>query len=204
MNTSSEWDDRYSEHEQLWSGRPNGTLLIEVSALTPGVALDVGCGEGGDAVWLAEHGWRVTGLDVSQVALGRAQAAARARGVDVEWVCAALADLRPPARGYDLVTVHYPALPRAPGDDAIHALLAAVAPGGTLLVVGHARIDPERARAHGFDPADYVQAPDIAAHLDAGWLVEVDEERPRVDPSPPGAEHVADHVVRARRAQDLS
>jgi 2-polyprenyl-3-methyl-5-hydroxy-6-metoxy-1,4-benzoquinol methylase len=80
----SAWDERYSEHAQMWSGRPNGTLLVEVVALTPGTALDVGCGEGGDAVWLAEHGWRVTGLDVSQAALTRAQTAARARGVDVE------------------------------------------------------------------------------------------------------------------------
>jgi hypothetical protein len=112
-------------------------------------------------------------------------------------VCAALVDLQAPAGGYNLVTVHYAALPRTPGDDAIHTLMAAVAPGGTLLVVGHARIDPEHARAHGFDPADYVQPSDIAARLDHGWLVQVDEERPRVDPSPPSAEHVLDHVLRA-------
>jgi SAM-dependent methyltransferase len=201
---SSEWDDRYSERGRVWSGRPNGTLLVEVGALKPGTALDVGCGEGGDAIWLAEHGWRVTGLDVSQVALTRARSAARARGVDVEWVCAALVDLHLPAAGYDLVSVHYPALPRTPGDDAIHALLDAVAPAGTLLVVGHERMDPEHARAHGFDPADHIQPPDIAARLDDGWLVEVEEERPRVDPSPPGTEHVADHVLRARRAKHLS
>jgi hypothetical protein len=65
-------------------------------------------------------------------------------------------------------------------------------------------MDPEHARAHGFDPADYIQPPDIAARLDDGWLVEVDEERPRVDPSPPGTEHVTDYLLRARRAKDLS
>lgn len=198
---SGEWDGRYSEHEQMWSGRPNGTLLLEVGGLAPGSALDVGCGEGGDAVWLAERGWRVTGLDVSRVALARAQAISRARNVDVEWVCSALVDLEPPAVGYDLVSVHYPALHHAPGDDAIHALLTAVGQGGTLLVVGHARIDPEHARAHGFDPADYVQPRDVAAQLDDGWVVEVDEERPRVDPSPVGTEHVYDHVLRARRSR---
>jgi SAM-dependent methyltransferase len=196
---SSEWDERYAGHEQMWSGRPNGTLVLEVAALTPGTALDVGCGEGGDAVWLAERGWQVTGLDVSQVALTRARAAARARSLDVEWVCAPLAELRPRDGGYDLVTVHYPALLHTPGDDAIHAMLAAVAPGGTLLVVGHERIDPEHARALGFDPADYVQAPDVAAHLSDGWHVETDQERPRIDPAPAGTEHVHDHVLRARR-----
>jgi SAM-dependent methyltransferase len=197
--TSSEWDDRYAEHEQMWSGRPNGTLLVELGALPPGTALDVGCGEGGDAIWLAAHGWRVTGLDVSAVALARARAAAQASGVDVEWVCAALTDHQPPAGGYDLVSVHYPALPRSAAGEAIDALLAAVAAGGTLLVVGHEHVDLEHARAHGFDPADYVHPPDVAARLRDGWLVEIDEQRPRVDPTPPEAGHVEDRVLRARR-----
>jgi len=196
---AEEWDERYADQEQLWSGRPTGTLLVEVGALTPGTALDVGCGEGGDAVWLAQQGWQVTGLDVSRVALTRAAGAARSQGLDVEWVCSSLTDLHPPTGGYDLVTVHYPALFRTPGDEAVHALLAAVAPGGTLLVVGHERVDPDHARAHGFDPADYVPPQDIVAVLGDGWLLDVDVERPRVDPSPAGAEHVLDRVLRARR-----
>lgn len=196
---ASEWDQRYAGREQLWSGRPNGTLVREVGPLTPGTALDVGCGEGGDAVWLAQRGWTVTGLDVSAVALARARAAAQSLGAHVTWVCAPVTDLVPPAGGYDLVTVHYPALPHSPGAGPVGALLAAVAPGGLLLVVGHARIDPAHARARGIDPADYVAPADVAARLDGGWLVEVDEERPRVDPAPPETAHAYDHVLRVRR-----
>ncbi|MGH9276529.1 MAG: SAM-dependent methyltransferase, partial [Acidimicrobiales bacterium] len=106
----------------------------------------------------------------------------------------------PPAAGaYDLVSALYPALLHTPGNDAIRGLLSAVAPGGTLLVVHHADIDPEYARARGFDPADYVQPGDVAAHLDDAWDIEVNETRPRVSPAPEGTPHTHDTVLRARR-----
>src|SRR5580698_6461296 len=83
-----EWDARYSEGDGAkWSGRPNGRLVVEAAGLTPGRALDVGCGEGADAIWLALHGWTVTGIDVSEVAVGRARAAAALAGAAVEWMC---------------------------------------------------------------------------------------------------------------------
>lgn len=107
---ASEWDERYAERELIWSGKPNGSLVAEVADLPPGRALDVGCGEGADAVWLAQRGWQVTGLDVSEVALGRAQALAAAVGVQVAWVNASLSAYSPAAPGFDLVTVQYPAL----------------------------------------------------------------------------------------------
>ena len=198
--SSREWDARYASHDHgMWSGRANGVLVAELAGASAGRALDVGCGEGADAIWLAGAGWEVTGLDVSEVALERAAAAARAAGVSVEWICADIATAALATGGYDLVSVHYPALKPSPGDDAIRALLAAVAPGGTLLVVGHAPLDPDQARAHGHSPADYVQPADIGARLDEQWEIEVDETRPRVDPAAEGTPHVDDAVLRAKR-----
>ncbi len=199
MNGPAEWDERYASAEQVWSGRPNGALVAEVAGLRPGRALDVGCGEGADVVWLAQQGWDVTGLDVSQVALDRAAMHARQAGASVRWVHADLVQAQLPAGAFDLVSAQYPALLRTPGDDAQRALLAAVAPGGTLLVVHHADIDPEEAKARGFDPADYVGPADVAALLDDGWRVEVDEKRSRDITGGAGAHHTHDLVLRARR-----
>src|SRR4051794_30296354 len=84
---ASEWDARYGERDgAMWSGRPNGRLVAEVAELTPGSALDVGCGEGADAIWLARGGWTVTAIDVSDVAIGRAREAAERAGATVEWM----------------------------------------------------------------------------------------------------------------------
>jgi SAM-dependent methyltransferase len=199
VNGPAEWDERYASAEQVWSGRPNGALVAEVAGLRPGRALDVGCGEGADVVWLAQQGWDVTGLDVSQVALDRAAMHARQAGASVRWVHADLVQAQLPAGAFDLVSAQYPALLRTPGDDAERALLAAVAPGGTLLVVHHADIDPEEAKARGFDPADYVGPADVAALLDDGWRVEVDEKRSRDIAGGAGAHHTHDLVLRARR-----
>lgn len=197
---AGDWDERYASHDDgLWSGRANGTLVAEVAESSPGRALDVGCGEGADAIWLARTGWQVTGVDVSPVALERAAVAARAAGVAVEWVRADVTTSPAAPAGYDLVSVQYPALKHSPGDDAIRALLDAVAAGGTLLVVGHAPLDADYARAHGFEVADYVQPADVRARLADGWEVEVDETRPRADPVPEGSPYTHDAVLRAKR-----
>lgn len=130
---------------------------------------------------------------------GRAEAAARLAGVDVQWVCADISAGPADVTSYELVSVHYPALKRSPDDHAVHALLNAVAPGGTLLVVGHAPLDPKYARAHGFDLADYVQVADVKAAFGDGWHVAVDETRPRVDPLQEGSPYTHDAVIRAQR-----
>jgi SAM-dependent methyltransferase len=196
----NEWDERYSATgDAMWSGRPNGVLVAELTGQHPGRGLDVGCGEGGDAIWLARGGWEMTGVDVSAIALERAAAATSAAAVTVDWICADIAGMEPAPRGYDLVCVHYPALRHADGDPAIHALLNATATGGTLLIVGHAPLDAEWTHAHGFEITDFVQPDDIAAHLDGGWEVEVRETRPRVDPTPQGTPFTHDAVLRARR-----
>lgn len=197
---AAEWDARYGENEAgIWSGEPNHCLVVEAGELPPGRALDVGCGEGADSVWLARQGWRVVGLDPSSVALERARAGAAAAGVDVTWVHAQLAEVADdlPAEGFDLVTAFYPTLftDTAP----LEALTRLVAPGGSLLVVHHADVDPERARAHGFDPAELLQPADVAAGVGDGWSVAVDERRPRVINGGAGAHHSDDLVVRVVR-----
>lgn len=192
------WDARYGD-DQLWSGHPNEQLVVEVSNLGPGTALDVGCGEGADAIWLAERGWHVTAIDVSAKALDRAARAAAAADVGVDWRDVGLEEVT--TSTYDLVSVFYPALLRGDGS-VIDTLLDRVAPGGVLLVVHHAHVDRERAREHGFDPDDYVGHDDLVAALTGrdDWTIEVDEERARTTPEGPGAHHHTDLVLRVRRA----
>ena len=195
---ADEWDERYGASERIWSGEPNGALVAEVADLTAGRALDVGCGEGADAVWLARRGWQVTALDVSQVALDRAERHAREAGVKVTWVHAGLVEAELPAGGFDLVSAQYAVLRRTPDAVAERTLVDLVAPGGTLLVVHHA-IDAQHAHDGGFDPALYALPADVGALLGQGWRIEVDERRPRAVTGGAGAQHVEDLILRARR-----
>ena len=195
------WDARYQEKDgTMWSGRPNGRLVAEVSGLAPGRALDVGCGEGADAIWLAGQGWEVTAVDVSSVAVDRARDAAARAGVTVEWLAGDALALALPEGAFDLVSLQYPALPKAAGDAAVRRLLATVRPGGLLLAVYHDLDDEhrERMREHGADPDDFVGADDLARLVADGFDVETNEVVPRIDP-PPDARHMADVVLRARR-----
>jgi SAM-dependent methyltransferase len=132
-----EWNQRYSGTELVWTVTPNRFLVAEVEGLAPARALDLACGAGRNALWLAERGWTVLGADFSDVALENARGLAAERGVEVEWVQADLREWEPPARSFDLVIVLYL---QVPGDDLRSALrnaAEAVAPGGTILVVGH-------------------------------------------------------------------
>jgi SAM-dependent methyltransferase len=197
---AAEWDKRYGEHDQLWSGQPNGTLVVEVSGMTPGRVLDVGCGEGADAIWLARNGWEVTALEVSGVALERAAVHATAAGVEIRWVHAGLVEAAFPPASFDLVSAHYPAVLRTPDSAPERALLDAVAPGGVLLLVHHAGFETRHLHDATFDPTVYVWPSMVAALLDDDWVVEVDEERPRAVPEGgAGAHHVDDIVLRARK-----
>lgn len=198
---AAEWDEMYASATQMFSGRPNFALVTDVSGLQPGRALDIGCGEGADAVWLAGGGWAVTALDVSRVALDRAAQSARESAVNVRWLHAGLVDAALPEAGFDLVSAQYPALRSSPDHTAERALLATVAPGGLLHVVYHAGFDSEEARSRGIDPADYVWPTDIVTALLAGdWQIRIDTERPRDAPAGgAGKQHSHDVVIQARR-----
>lgn len=191
------WDDRYRSRARVFSGEPNGVLVTEVAGLPPGRALDVGCGEGADALWLAGRGWQVTAVDISPTALERA--ARTDTDGRVTWTCADLTLTPPQAGAFDLVSVHYFPLRYEEGHTALRGLLDAVAPGGTLLVASHDRDDLSPRPEEGFDPDDYYQPGDIARLLDRTWSVEVDETRPRTAPTPAGTHHTHDTVLRARR-----
>ncbi|MEV4534500.1 class I SAM-dependent methyltransferase [Asanoa sp. NPDC049518] len=192
------WDDLYGSRDQLFSGRPNGVLVTEVGDLPPGRALDVGCGEGADARWLAHHGWQVTAVDISRTALDRAAATDPALAGRVTWTVLDLNQVRPPGT-YDLVTAQYFPLPKQAGDTGARGLIGAVAPGGILLVASHDPADLPLGEDHGFDPADYWHPTDIAAMLDDDWTILTNESRPRTTPPPPGTHHRNDTVLRARR-----
>jgi thioredoxin reductase/SAM-dependent methyltransferase len=197
------WEERYRAKPTIWSGQPNPQLVAEAAALTPGRALDVGCGEGADALWLAERGWQVTGADISTTALDRA--AAHVEGTEaaarIEWIHADLRE-KPPAEGaYDLVSAQFMHLP---GDErrALYArLAAAVAPGGILLIVGHHPADLETAAHRMHCPGAMFTADDVAAELDpASWEVLVAEARPRAAANHDGREiAIQDAVLVARR-----
>jgi trans-aconitate methyltransferase len=184
--------DYWREHWQGAQGPglpPNPHLVAEVAGLTPGTAVEAGCGEGAEAIWLAQQGWRVTAVDISPEALERA--AARAGDVDVEWVEADLTTWAP-AAPVDLVTTHYahPAMPQL----AFYRRISEwVRVGGTLLVVGHLH------DAHGHEaPSAQVTVDSVRALLDeAGWRLESAQEQLR---TVPGRETpLRDVVVRATR-----
>jgi SAM-dependent methyltransferase len=196
------WDERYRSKPEIWSGDPNPPLVAEVADLPPGTAFDAGAGEGGDACWLAARGWKVTAADISGVALERAAARAGALGLDITWLRADLASAPPPGT-YDLVTAHFLHAPAAVREPLFRHLAAAVAPGGTLLVVGHDPTDMATTMARPHLAEMGWTAGELAATLGAGWTIQVAQARPRQATDPDGRPvAIHDAVLRARR--DLS
>jgi SAM-dependent methyltransferase len=131
------WDQRYAAAELVWTAEPNRFLVDEVDGMAPGRALDLGCGEGRNAIWLASRGWDVVGVDFSRVGLDKARQLAEQRHVDVEWILADVTTYQPTAAAFDLVAILYLQLSAAPLAAALARAVSGLASGGTLLVVGH-------------------------------------------------------------------
>ncbi len=149
-DTEQFWERHYQARERIWSGRANPVLVAVVGGLPPGSALDLGCGEGGDAVWLAERGWTVTAVDVSATALGRASARAAEAGVEdrIDFQQHDLARSLP-VGAFDLVSAQYLLSPiEFPRDRILHEVAGTVAPGGLLLIVDHASAPPWAGSQH--------------------------------------------------------
>ncbi|HEY4620718.1 MAG TPA: class I SAM-dependent methyltransferase [Gaiellaceae bacterium] len=132
-----DWDRRYAEKDLLWSATPNRVLVAEAAGLPPGRALDLACGEGRNAVWLAGLGWRVTAVDFSEVAIAKARTKAVEHAVDVDFLCADLLDYEPEIEAYDLVVVLFLQLTVEERRPVLSRAAGALAPGGTFLLVGH-------------------------------------------------------------------
>lgn len=159
------WNQRYAGSDLVWSAAANRFLMDEVAALRPGRALDLGTGEGRNAIWLAKLGWRVTAVDFSDVGLQKARQIARGAGADIDWVEADLRTYAPEPGAFDLVVVMYIHFSPTDRRALVRAAAAAVAAGGTLLVVGHDRSNLERGFGGPQDPSILFTPDDITADL---------------------------------------
>jgi SAM-dependent methyltransferase len=199
------WDDRYRSHPHLWSGNPNLHLVAEAEGLAPGKALDAGAGEGADAIWLARRGWRVTAVDISTVALERAAVNADQAGPDIagriSWSQGDLNKWEPPRRAYDLVSTQYLHVPLDARIPLFDRLASAVAPGGTLLIVGHHPSDLETTVPRPHEPELFFTGDDVAEQLEpAEWDIVTNAAAGRTTKDPDGrAVTVHDTVFCARR-----
>ena len=174
------WEERYAGPEKVWSGNPNAQLVAEVSKLTPGTALDVGCGEGGDVIWLAEQGWRVTGADFSARGLERAARHVVAAGMAdrVDWWQVDARTFVAEGRTFDLVSTHFLHPPDGGMVQVVGRLAGAVAPGGHLLVVGHAPSEVFTQLSESHRRAMFT-AQDLLPGLPEDFEALVVEQRPR-------------------------
>ena len=192
------WDERYRATDLLWGAGPNRFLVDQIADAAPGTALDVACGEGRNAIWLAEQGWHVTGVDFSPVALAKAHALAAERGVEVEWVEAELTGWDPPT-SFDLVVVLYLQLPAELRRRVLGRMTACVAPGGTLLVVAHDRSNLTEGYGGPQDPAVLYGPEDVVEDIgDRLRVVRADRVRRPVETSE-GESDAIDLFVHARR-----
>ncbi|MGW5452173.1 class I SAM-dependent methyltransferase [Nocardia sp. NPDC003979] len=198
------WEDFYRERDQIWTGNANATLVREATDLTPGTALDLGCGEGGDAIWLATRGWRVTAVDVSATAMQRGAQHATDAGVSIEWQRHDLMETFPEGT-FDLVSAQFLHSPVERPDERARILrraAEAVAPGGSLIVGGHAGW-PTWAADNPPHAVHFPTIDEVIEQLDLApgrWQVETADFVTTPSTSPDGvAGERSDSVVRVRR-----
>jgi SAM-dependent methyltransferase len=201
MSDERAWDELYRESNRIWSGNPNVVLVAEVAGLPRGRALDLGCGEGADAVWLARQGWQVTAADISGVALSRAASHAASAGVTVDFQRHDLSQTFP-AGTFDLVSVQFLHFwEDFDREKILRKAAEAVAPGGVLLIEGHMDHGPFRHEGHHeihFPTPDEVIA---SLALDDGWETLKAEIHPRFQLGPDGEDAVrTDATVKLRRS----
>lgn len=195
-----EWNRRYAGSELLWTAQPNRFLVAETEHLPAGRALDLACGEGRNAVWLAERGWEVVAIDFSDVALEKARALADARGVEAEWIHADLLEFEPSPKGFDLVIAFYLQVPADARTPVLQRAAGAVASGGTLLVVAHDSSNLEDGYGGPQDATVLYSASDVADDLrGSGLVIERSDVMTRDVQTPGGERHALDVLVRAAR-----
>jgi 2-polyprenyl-3-methyl-5-hydroxy-6-metoxy-1,4-benzoquinol methylase len=194
------WDERYSGQQKIWSGNPNPQLVAVATGLTPGTALDIGCGEGSDVIWLARQGWTVTGADFSANGLARAARHAEQAGVadHVDWWQVDARTFVAGGRSYDLVTSHYLHPPDGGMVEVTRRLAEAVAPGGRLLVVGHAASEVFTQLTASQHRAMFA-AEELLPALPHDFEVLVVEQRPRTLTRDSETVNVHDSTLLARR-----
>ena len=152
------WENRYTESGKIWSGKPNAALVREISDVAPGTALDLGSGEGGDALWLAHRGWKVTAVDIAPSALAVGESAQQP-GDYITWIAADLSTWQPPT-SYDLVSACFlHSNVELPREEILRRAARAVAPGGLLLIVGHTG-EPHWAGHDGGESHEVLPSPD--------------------------------------------
>ena len=171
------WDERHTAEAPIESREPDPTLIKEIEGMRPGRALDLGSGDGRNAVWLASHGWRVTAVDFSPVALERGRTLATACGVDVDWELADLLEWVPPADAFELVALFFIHLPLDERRRVYAWAAASVTPGGTLLIVGHDRTNLTAGVGGPQDPNVLFTPNEIGAELPGFTVVRAEALR---------------------------
>jgi SAM-dependent methyltransferase len=165
---SRQWDERYSDAGYQWKMAPNQFVADQLADLAPGRALDLAAGEGRNSVWLAERGWRVTAVDFSRVGLEKGRKLAASRGVAdsaVSWVVEDLRHYRPAAAAFDLVLIAYLHCEPLLRADVLGRAASALAPGGTLFIVGHDLANLSEGTGGPQDPAVLYTAEALRAEL---------------------------------------